>query len=130
MRLVRMFRGSVPDWSSCTVTNSTNQSSMNTSSRRFLYRHIEFQTPSGRMKTITLKNLFAVTMAMALVAATSTVSTALAQSNYEPYSFATLAGIPPGSGGLGGDGTGSYARFISPSGVAVDSAGNVYVADT
>ena len=40
----------------------------------------------------------------------------------------TLAGAP----GLAGsaDGTGSNARFHSPSGVAVDSSGNVYVADT
>src|SRR6476661_1401421 len=91
-------------------------------------RNIEFQTPGERMKTITFKKLFAVTMA--LVAATSTVSTALAQSNYEPYSFVTLAGMTPGTGGLGGDGTGSDARFYYPSGVAVDSAGNVYVADT
>ena len=28
------------------------------------------------------------------------------------------------------DGTGSAARFYSPNGVAVDSSGNVYVADT
>ncbi len=37
-----------------------------------------------------------------------------------------------GSAGLSGlaDGTGSAARFNNPSGVAVDSAGNVYVADT
>src|SRR5262245_5404929 len=36
-----------------------------------------------------------------------------------------------GTAGLAGssDGTGSAARFSSPSGVAVDNAGNVYVAD-
>ena len=45
---------------------------------------------------------------------------------YEPYSFTTFAGLPPGSA----DGTGSAARFNSPGGVAVDSAGNTYVADT
>jgi sugar lactone lactonase YvrE len=41
----------------------------------------------------------------------------------------TLAG---GSGGMSGstDGTGAAARFHSPTGVAVDSAGNVYVADS
>jgi hypothetical protein len=40
--------------------------------------------------------------------------------------LAGLAGSLPGSA----DGTGSIARFSNPSGVAVDSAGNVYVADT
>src|SRR5438874_8473755 len=49
-----------------------------------------------------------------------------AQSTYEPYSFTTFAGLPPGSA----DGTGSAARFNSPAGVAVDSANNIYVADT
>jgi streptogramin lyase len=40
----------------------------------------------------------------------------------------TLAGKPASQGST--DGTGSEARFTYPSGVAVDSAGNVYVADT
>ena len=40
----------------------------------------------------------------------------------------TLAGLAGNSGSA--DGTGSAARFNSPYGVAVDSAGNVYVADT
>ena len=40
----------------------------------------------------------------------------------------TLAGL---AGSLGGtDGTGSAARFAAPRGIAVDLAGNVYVADT
>ncbi|MGI9089058.1 MAG: hypothetical protein ACR2HH_15160 [Chthoniobacterales bacterium] len=55
------------------------------------------------------------------------LSTARAQSNYEPYFFGTLAGY---SGYGSADGTGSAARFFNPAGVAVDSAGNVYVADT
>jgi hypothetical protein len=42
-------------------------------------------------------------------------------------SVTTLAGLAESSGSA--DGTGSAARFNSPSGVAVDSAGNVYVAD-
>ena len=47
----------------------------------------------------------------------------------------TSAGVvstPAGLAGSGGtnDGPGSAARFIEPRGVAVDSAGNVYVADT
>lgn len=40
----------------------------------------------------------------------------------------TLAGLA-GHGG-GADGAGNQARFANPSGVAVDSTGNVYVADT
>jgi len=40
----------------------------------------------------------------------------------------TLAGLPGSSGST--DGTGSAARFNNPSGVAVDNAGNVFVADT
>src|SRR5207249_277182 len=44
------------------------------------------------------------------------------------FNFTTLAGDPGGDGSS--DGTGSEARFYQPSGVAVDSAGNVYVADS
>ncbi|HEX7939518.1 MAG TPA: hypothetical protein VF483_11075 [Gemmatimonadaceae bacterium] len=40
----------------------------------------------------------------------------------------TLAGTARMSGSA--DGTGADARFLNPAGVAVDSAGNVYVADT
>jgi sugar lactone lactonase YvrE len=43
-------------------------------------------------------------------------------------SVSTLAGVAGSSGNV--DGVGSVARFYSPYGVAVDSAGNVYVADT
>ena len=51
-----------------------------------------------------------------------------AQSIYsEAYTFSTLAGTPATSGA---DGAGTAARFAYPHGVAVDSAGYVYVADT
>jgi sugar lactone lactonase YvrE len=61
-----------------------------------------------------------------MVLAVLTAINVHAQSTYEPYTFTTFAGLPPGSA----DGTGSAARFNSPGGVAVDSAGNTYVADT
>ncbi len=45
----------------------------------------------------------------------------------QQFDFKTLAGGTGGSGWI--DGTGSVARFSGPAGVAVDSAGNVYVAE-
>ena len=51
---------------------------------------------------------------------------ALAQLDYENYTFITLAGQAPGWF----DGTGPAAQFNEPFGVAVDASGNVYVADT
>src|SRR3954464_2363305 len=58
----------------------------------------------------------------ALIRVTSTQ----AQSRYEPYSFTTFAGSAS-AGAI--DGSGSAARLNFPSGVAVDSASNIYVAD-
>ena len=53
---------------------------------------------------------------------------ALGQANYAaPYTFITLAGNP-GYGSV--DGTNSAAQFAFPIGMAVGSAGNLYVADT
>src|SRR6476619_4707502 len=51
---------------------------------------------------------------------------AQAQSNYPvPYNFNTFAG-----NAYGGNGTGSQAIFGNPYASALDSAGNIYVADT
>ena len=52
----------------------------------------------------------------------------LGQANYAtPYTFTTLAG---NTGYGSADGTNSAARFASAEGVAVDTNGNMYVADT
>jgi sugar lactone lactonase YvrE len=45
-----------------------------------------------------------------------------------PYTFTTFAGLPRVRGT--NDGTGSGGMFYSPAGVAVDAAGNVFVADS
>jgi len=50
-----------------------------------------------------------------------------AQTNYTPYAFTTLAGRA--SDGAE-DGPGTIARFFQPADLAVDRAGNAYVADT
>jgi sugar lactone lactonase YvrE len=49
-----------------------------------------------------------------------------AQTNYEPYSFTTFAGLA-GSGSA--NGSGASARFNGPQSTAVDISGNIYVAD-
>ncbi len=79
---------------------------------------------SHRVNLITVKRFLLplLLIGCALGGATTT----RAQSNYEPYSFTTLAGLGPGST----SGTGSAARFDFPDGAAVDTAGNVYVADS
>src|SRR6185503_2287894 len=62
------------------------------------------------------------------LAAGCVATIAQAQSNYAtPYFFTTLAGAT--SSGIV-DGTGNAARFNMPNAVAVDTSGNVYVADT
>ena len=48
------------------------------------------------------------------------------QTIYAPYAFNTFAGNPPGTS----DGTGTAARFDGPFGLALDNAGNKYMADS
>ena len=73
----------------------------------------------GKFPSVTLRST-------ALFLAAQWVAIAAAQESPE-YTFSTLAGSPGIQGSA--NGTGSVARFRSPYGVAVDSAGNVYVAD-
>ena len=55
-------------------------------------------------------------------------ATAWGQSNYStPYTFATIAGTANGSGSA--NGTNGVAQFTWPEGVAVDTHGNLFVAD-
>src|SRR5216117_3870517 len=61
-----------------------------------------------------------------LVVLALTAIQGFAQSTYEPYTFTTLAG---GGGFVSPDVAESAARFSNPNSVAVDNAGNVYVAD-
>lgn len=62
-----------------------------------------------------------------LVFASGTVGV-YGQSVYEPYTFSTFAGTAGVVGSA--NGTGSAARFASPSQIAVDATNNLYVADT
>jgi hypothetical protein len=81
-------------------------------------------TPSPKYapkRTVLLAALF-----IGALAALLPTRSALAQTSYEPYAFTTYAGVAKGST----DGAASAARFRIPSGTAVDSSGNVYVADT
>src|SRR5947207_10841890 len=83
-------------------------------------------TAEPGLKNKTMKNhTFRATGTMIVLALTAIQS--LAQSNYEPYTFTTLAG---GGGFISLDEAGNAARFVGPFGVAVDGAGSVYVADS
>ena len=64
-------------------------------------------------------------LASRLIASEWTSLLTSAQSTYELFTFTTLAGKDRARP----DGTGSNARFTNSRGVAVDSAGNVRVAD-
>ena len=79
---------------------------------------------SGRYPPPQVRRLFCSGLGMLLaVLAIGPMSSVHAQE----YTFTTLAG--PGGGPGAVDSTGKAARFNAPNGVAVDSAGNIYVAD-
>jgi Immunoglobulin domain/NHL repeat len=65
---------------------------------------------------------------LSLILPLGAVQPLAAQTVYTPYHFITIAGAPGVRGGA--DGAGPDARFYGPEGLAVDGAGNVYVADT
>jgi streptogramin lyase len=73
-----------------------------------------------------MKNTNCLKLPLALLALAMATSSTGAQSTYEQYTFTTLAG---GGGFITPDGTGGAERLWGPSGVAVDTNGNVYVGD-
>ena len=73
-----------------------------------------------------MKNRTRTIFAFALLALAMAAAPTGAQSTYEPYTFTTLAG---GGGFSSADGSGGAERLWAPSGVAVDTDGNVYVGD-
>src|SRR5580700_9425915 len=73
--------------------------------------------------TNTSKSLWPAFLLLVLVLASAS---APGQTN-PVYAWRNLTGRPGGTGDA--DGPGSAARFFDPSGVAVDSAGNLYIAD-
>jgi sugar lactone lactonase YvrE len=81
--------------------------------------------PTGMKGTKIIKKCLQ--LVLYAVCALAGAAPGVAQSNYERYPFSTLAGVAGGPGSA--DGTGIAARFNLPSGVAVDTARNVYVAD-
>ena len=91
-------------------------------------------TVTGTSSPIIVTGLTNGTAYTLTVAATNSVGTGSASSSSEAviptilYTFTTLAGLAGSPGSIGG--TGSAARFNFPYGVAVDSASNVYVADS
>ena len=74
---------------------------------------------------MTNRNYIPLTLAFLTLAVTA--PNTRAQSVYTPYAFTNFAGLPGVAGSA--DGTGTNAQFYGLHGVALDSAGNVYVAD-
>ncbi|MCC7485544.1 MAG: hypothetical protein IT529_11235, partial [Burkholderiales bacterium] len=80
------------------------------------------------MKTRSLARRLALLLSVLALAAALGPPAVRAQGTYTPYHITTLAGTFNLLGDA--DGTGAAARFRATRSVAVDAAGNVYVADT
>ncbi|MGO8756538.1 MAG: Ig-like domain repeat protein [Terracidiphilus sp.] len=62
-----------------------------------------------------------------------TGNNAIRKVNAVTHDISTVAGLEPGTAGYGGDGTGATTTGVlldAPQGVAVDAAGDIYIADT
>jgi sugar lactone lactonase YvrE len=77
-------------------------------------------SPAGRSAVLRIAAL--------LLAGFSLTATLKAQNQVTSYGVVTLAGVAGNAGST--DGTGSVGLFANPSDVAIDTAGNLYVADT
>jgi sugar lactone lactonase YvrE len=77
-------------------------------------------SPAGRSAVLRIAAL--------LLAGFSLTATLKAQNQVTSYGVVTLAGVAGNAGST--DGTGSSGLFANPSDVAIDTAGNLYVADT
>jgi sugar lactone lactonase YvrE len=83
----------------------------------------------GRPTTLPILRNTALSTLSRLLLALAFAPAALASSNYTtPYTIKTISGLVGLAGVANGQGT--IALFQTPSGIAVDSAGNVYVSDT
>jgi sugar lactone lactonase YvrE len=94
---------------------------------------LTFNPTTGRISgTPTVPGTFPIALSATNGAGTGTGTLTLAitggNAADEAYAFTTLAGAAGSDGST--NGTGAAARFWNPSGVAVDKAGNVFVADS
>lgn len=85
--------------------------------------------PIPTLRTMTLTPLARLTgRLLPLLALAALIPLGRPSAAAQNYQFSTLAGLAGNSGST--DGTGTAARFYRPAGIAIDSAGNVYLADT
>jgi len=81
------------------------------------------------MKTNTIINLARWAGATGLFASLAVFATNSSVADTNDYTFTTFAGSAPTAGLGSDDGMGAQARFNRPVGLAIDSVGNIYVAD-